>query len=69
MANEEEEDEILTIREPGYEGQENVEELEEEELEEEETDTERKNSLDVPVPSRSLGGRRASLPCPVSARI
>ncbi|XP_056605949.1 uncharacterized protein si:ch211-207l14.1 [Triplophysa dalaica] len=64
MENEEEEDEILTIREPGYEGQENVEELEEEEPEEEEPDTERKNSLDVPVPSRSLGGRRASLPCP-----
>lgn len=65
MENEDEEDEIFMTRESGYDGQENVEEQdEEEEPEEEEPDTERKSSLDIPIPSRSLASRRSSLPCP-----
>ncbi|XP_050969146.1 E3 ubiquitin-protein ligase TTC3 [Labeo rohita] len=66
MENEEEEDEIFTTFQGGYEGQEDVEEQEEEEeeQEEEEPDAERKSSWDVPIPSRSLASRRASLPCP-----
>lgn len=70
MENEEEEDEIFTAREVECDGQENVEEPEDEqEPGEDEPDTERKDSLDIPVPSRSLGSRRASLPCPVSTRM
>lgn len=66
MENEEEEDEIFTTFQGGYEGQEEVEEQEEEEEhEEEEPESERKSSWDVPIPSRSLASRRASLPCPV----
>lgn len=64
MENEEEEDEIFTALQGGYEGQEDVEEQEEEE-EQEEPEAERKSSWDVPIPSRSLASRRASLPCPV----
>ncbi|XP_051563020.1 uncharacterized protein si:ch211-207l14.1 isoform X2 [Myxocyprinus asiaticus] len=64
MENEEEEDDIFT-RQGGYEGLENVEKQEEEEEEEEEKlETERKSSLDIPFPTRSLASRRASLPCP-----
>ncbi|KAK7144335.1 hypothetical protein R3I94_010678 [Phoxinus phoxinus] len=66
MENEEEEDEIFTTLQGGYEGQEHVEEKEEEEeeQEEEETEAERKSSWDIPIPSRSMASRRASLPCP-----
>ncbi|XP_056123018.1 E3 ubiquitin-protein ligase DZIP3 [Rhinichthys klamathensis goyatoka] len=59
MENEEEEDEIFTTLQGGYEGQEDVEEKEEEEPE-----AERKSSWDIPIPSRSIASRRASLPCP-----
>ncbi|XP_051985934.1 E3 ubiquitin-protein ligase DZIP3 [Xyrauchen texanus] len=62
MENEEEEDDIFTWQ-GGYEGLENVEKQEEEE-EEEKLETERKSSLDIPFPTRSLASRRASLPCP-----
>lgn len=65
MENEEEEDEIFTTSQGGYEGQEDVEEKEEEQ-EEEEPEAERKSSWDIPIPSRSMASRRASLPCPVS---
>lgn len=67
---ENEEDEIFTTFEGGYEGQEDVEEQEEEEeeQEEEEQEAKRKSSWDVPIPSRSLASRRASLPCPVSTQ-
>lgn len=64
MENEEEEDEIFTTLQGGYEGQEDVEEKEEEEQEEEEPEAERKSSWDIPIPSRSMASRRASLPCP-----
>lgn len=67
MENEEEEDEIFTTLQGGYEGQEDVEE-QEGEREEEEPEAERKSSWDVPIPSRSLASRRASLPCPVSTQ-
>lgn len=67
MENEEEEDEIFTALQGGYERQEDVEEQEEEE-EQEEPEAERKSSWDVPIPSRSLASRRASLPCPVSTQ-
>ncbi|XP_067315170.1 uncharacterized protein si:ch211-207l14.1 [Pseudorasbora parva] len=65
MENEEEEDEIFTTLQGGYELQEDVEvQEEEEEQEEEEREAERKSSWDIPIPSRSLASRRASLPCP-----
>ncbi|KAG1942481.1 E3 ubiquitin-protein ligase CIP8 [Pimephales promelas] len=54
MENEEEEDEIFTT----LQGE------DEEEKEEEEPEAERKSSWDVPIPSRSVASRRASLPCP-----
>jgi len=63
MENEEEEDEIFTTLQGGYEEQED-----EEEKEEEEPEAERKSSWDVPIPSRSVASRRASLPCPVSTQ-
>lgn len=64
MKNEEEEDEIFTTFQGGYEGQEEVEEQEQDEQEEEDPEAERKSSWYVPIPSQSLASRRASLPCP-----
>lgn len=54
--NEEEDDNIFTTWSQGFNQQEVTEE----------PDVERKCSLNIPRPSRSIANRRASLPCPVS---
>ncbi|XP_056315495.1 E3 ubiquitin-protein ligase arkadia-A [Danio aesculapii] len=71
MEKEEEDDEIFTATQGEYEGREDEEEQEEEEedeQEEEEPEAERKSSWDIPIPSRSLASRRASLPCPAQLK-
>ncbi|TRY65907.1 hypothetical protein DNTS_004581 [Danionella cerebrum] len=67
MDKEEDEDEIFAASPGEYEEQEEDEEEQEEdeeEQEEEEQEVRRKSSWDIPIPSRSLASRRASLPCP-----